>query len=576
MKITRIEGKGVRGKTFDIGLENRQIIVGPNGIGKSAVAAALQFIFVGHLPGYRVGQMADNMSDDEMWATVTLDNGGFIKRTLTRGKKLQEFIDVNGNSSSAGKGGTVALTRIKDALGPNLMLVDTDGLMWDVGPTQRRSTLLKATGADPAELNALTAEISKLKEQKKGLLDGKRDAEGLLKQLAEQIGASERPAGSIPQLKADIEEANQEIAAVNKRMVAGREADSQRALLKDLLKKTPEQEQLALDLATKVAEAKAGLQGAQGAELTQPKRPGSDVVALADDVKETIEGCANVLDTLRKEADVEPEFREQAMQLHEQCLVILKDQEELAMLADRQREWDVEQRRLQDAINAATRTLSDAEYSLGRARRALDSSRGAQTRLDNLPPGLNPDDEKLLVGIKQRRDEMAGRLGQLTGIQALEASMEQARIKVQKADTEVSSIEGQLTKVIDKQSAIVKGFTDTLTQRSQEILPVGELAVDAHGDDFDIAWRRDDLLVMRTTLSGGEQAVFDCAVQHALSPTAMILLEAAEMDAVALHRFMAHTNIEALPEPQIIAFTCHPVDEGHAKECGYNVITMME
>ena len=58
--------------------------------------------------------------------------------------------------------------------------------------------------------------------------------------------------------------------------------------------------------------------------------------------------------------------------------------------------------------------------------------------------------------------------------------------------------------------------------------------------------------VLRTSLSGSEQARFDVALGHALAPEAAVLLEAAELDHDNLMSFMKQTADEKF---QIICAT---------------------
>ncbi len=88
MRIARVRSRGVKSADFDMELTGSTLLLGPVGAGKSRVTDAIRFAATGCVPhlGRREQDTARIMRGDEMDVTVTLEDGRWFRRTLTRAK----------------------------------------------------------------------------------------------------------------------------------------------------------------------------------------------------------------------------------------------------------------------------------------------------------------------------------------------------------------------------------------------------------------------------------------------------------------------------------------------------------
>ena len=76
--------------------------------------------------------------------------------------------------------------------------------------------------------------------------------------------------------------------------------------------------------------------------------------------------------------------------------------------------------------------------------------------------------------------------------------------------------------------------------------------------ELTVAWDFGGIARQRATLSGGERVIFDSAVGFALTPTGLVVVEAAEVDGEHLTAFLKHASGFT---GQLLVATCHPVVE---------------
>jgi hypothetical protein len=203
----------------------------------------------------------------------------------------------------------------------------------------------------------------------------------------------------------------------------------------------------------------------------------------------------------------------------------------------------------------------------------------AEKRLASVGPGVDPHDVAARAGLEQRQSEIAAKLAPLRRIDAIEREIKSAEIAAERETDAEEDRKATLTAAIERQKAVVEGAVEDLALRSREILPEGQLGLNDDGRNISIYWQRGTVQVQRCALSGGEQALFDCAVGHSLATGALVAVEAAEADDDRVGAMLAHfpTAIS-----QVAVLTCHPpvVGQGDVKVRVYevpqewNVITM--
>jgi hypothetical protein len=205
----------------------------------------------------------------------------------------------------------------------------------------------------------------------------------------------------------------------------------------------------------------------------------------------------------------------------------------------------------QSKAQAAIRSAQNAEQ---RAINALASAEDAEKNLASVGPGVDPHDVAARAGLETRLSEINAKLAPLRRLDAIEREINSAQIVAEKAATQEDDQKAVLAGAIERQQQVVQGAAEDLARRSMAVLPDGNLVLDDDGRHVDVYWERSTVRVARCALSGGEQALFDCAVGHSLAPGALVAVEAAEVDNDRMGAMLAHFPTGL----QVAVLTCHP------------------
>lgn len=162
----RIKTRGLKDSDHDIELGRLNLIEGPNGAGKSAIADAIRFLALGHVPqlGKRHQDAAALMAGDTMEVELTLDDGRVAVRRLVReGKGLSMEAECswlkNAKPAEHHKA-IVSLFGKEEADAAETLDVRT---LLDATPAQRArriEELMSATASDPARLAERAAALT--------------------------------------------------------------------------------------------------------------------------------------------------------------------------------------------------------------------------------------------------------------------------------------------------------------------------------------------------------------------------------------------------------------------------------
>lgn len=541
--------------TLKLGMHN--LIVGPNGSGKTAHVAGLQWLLNGCLPGHGPSEAFLNACGDEMMASAII-NGRTIERRLTKGKTLSETVTLDGAPVKTGRGGAEGI--IQAAFGPKPLLMDLIAFQRMTSSEQRREILSMV--CTPQELAGLTDKEAKARDAKN---DGQRRAREaaatlatLTKSLADQ---KDRPVGDVEVIRAALAEANKDIQGVQANIERGKANERARTAYHDAKANLAGiKEELAI-LETSLTEAReAFAKAAEDLKAHEAKKPvappgpkiqlpASAVVELTEILeafKEMTNGKADVL------APVAPELKAIYARLralvpnraaHDAYVKLLEPWEgALAILVDAKEV-------AQSALSAIVQDHNSAKAAAGEAEKHLAAGAG-------IGPGLDPEDEATLAGLQKRRDDLAAKVQALDKIGALTAEIEKARLAVEKAEKNAEGLNKALAAVLEAQADVVEEAAHEVAERSALVLPDGHALIEDDGKDVRIRWGRGDgRRIPWETLSGGEKAMFDCALGHALLPEALVIIEGAEVDNANMGDLLL--KLGDVPF-EVCILTCHP------------------
>lgn len=544
--ISKVTIKGIRGtenRTVELG--QKTIITGPNGSGKSTIPVAIEFALLGLVPGYKKGEAIDNALGDFMGSTVQLGDT-VIERTLLRGKTLQERISVNGSTPADAKAATPILEAI---LGTSPLIMNMPAFFACTSSEQRRMGLRLV--ADAETQKALAEAEAKARSNKNALADVRRGAEKAVHSLTASLTAIERPAGNLEELKIERTEIEKDLEAVRNRISKGEANDKARAELTGMMNAAP-------DIGAEIKRLETALVELNAVEekLVAERAKLGD----APKIKSTF-GLNKVAQAVVASAiDLLSAFKvgkTAANVVIETLSPLLPNDEELAKA---QKSLDTYNKKLAKLSTQTTQNQRECRNNANAIASAcwkLNAAEEAKAKIDGIGEPLDPNDKALQEGLVARLAETKAKIAPLEEIAVLVREIEKANLAAQDAIAAEEAAKVALDESIQAQSKIVDAASDLLATRSKDILPSGNLRMEDDGKDIIISWAKSDTLhVRRTTLSGGEQSLFDRALGHSLAPGALIVLEAAEIDSDNLPKTMEHIT-QCADQAQVIVLTCH-------------------
>lgn len=215
--ITQVYAKGFKGLDFEQPLEKHTLITGPVGSGKSARALALALLATGSLPGTGIAKQnaeifkAVGGQGDTLTVGMVIDNQRRLERTFRRKK--------NGVTSDFRLNGEV--------LPKNLFEVELNNAGVSVADVAGFLALSDAKKVDelfrlfpPAgDVRGISAAITACKENISAAERDIRAKEQSRQALADAIAELRLPAGSLPEIKAQIAALEQEYQAARDEMI---------------------------------------------------------------------------------------------------------------------------------------------------------------------------------------------------------------------------------------------------------------------------------------------------------------------------------------------------------------------
>ena len=548
--IEKVIGKNIRGLDFEVSLGEKTLCVGPNGSGKTSIAAAINIAHLGYIPGSKVSETILNASGNPMRCRVDHDGGKNVAREFEQGKTLQERVSVNGQPWQKRNAADGMITL---AFGTAPQVVDMPA--FHAAPAaEKRRQLLRLTpdvGADVVE--QLMADEKKARDTLNAKRAMRQAAEKHLAGLTAELGEIEFPAGDFARLQAERLEAVEHEKEYAHKVAEANANDRARVNLQDLVASLPSLQAERDELEAQLKEANtsvADIEQKQAAHaLTAPVMPAGGERAQAFEAVE--QSLLLLLDLITD--DAENIIIESALQEIIACGPDRADMQKYNQAFSTYQTIENElQRRLEDQSALALRV----ERKMDNIASRLTTAQAAQNKLASIGPTLTANDEAALAGARARVDELDAKLEPLRERKVRHEQSERARLEVAAAGKAEDQAKADLEDASTAQLVVLREVTDKLAIRSKVVLPFGNLRLeDAGSQGLTIYWAKDaETKVPRETLSGGEKAMFDCAVGYAIAPQAIIVIEGAEMDDQWLLTTME--KLTALPA-QVLLMTCH-------------------
>jgi len=530
MQITTVSFGNFRGQSGEYDLGQRTFITGPNGSGKSTIVCAAYFAIMGRLPGYKVSQMVENASADDMWAKVKIDGRTIERHVLQTAKGVSTTVRIDGEKI----GSKDAEATIRLMLGSGPALLDMPAF-WDCSATDKRKMILKLTAAE------LDGKDEKIKAERNAKLAEKHALEKVLAELVATHAQKTRPIGSAPKMEAEVSELDAEINNLTAVIATGEANERTKKLYDERIAAKPEiEERLALCTIERDAyAADIDRNTARISALEKKEREAKEPEGVSDRISTESE-------IIIQRVIIAAQSRSRACGkcglLHD-IQEVLPSHENIPawnqwVLAKRDREMELAA--LEDMLSQNEESLRIIEHKKTELERDLADSDAAAKMQADIGPGVDPESRAMLLGLEDRRTKIRATLKELIAWNEAEAAIEKHRARVNECSDEVAVFGEKLAEAKAAQAEGIKEIEDTLAKRSASILSEGRLRITDDGKDMAITWEREGRPeVSRNTLSGGEQQLFDVALGHALAPEAVICLEAGEVDAENLER-LAH------------------------------------
>lgn len=562
--IESVEIDGVRGISGKYELSKRTLLIGPNGSGKSTIPVTIDFTLLGLVPGYQKKETFANASGETMRGVVKIADH-IIERTLTQGKTLRERIKIDNGTPTDAKAAAPMLELILGKEPPVLNMP----AFWDATSTEKRRILLRLV-ADPETQATLAADEEKARDAKKELTRQRQVAEKTVENLSKRLAGMEKPAGNLEHMRKEIKELSAQIRETETKVAEGQANDKARANLTSQIEKVADLSEKELpELDAKLEELDAELTQVreQLDALVEPPHPVERVALTgraAEVVGEVVQDLTRLACTLEDTAAEDESastlcdsFKDMATRLGD----LLPSDEAVAEAQAMETAYNAYQQehlRLVASQEVFTDRIRLVKAQIEAGHQRVKTALEAQEDLDKLGDGADQKDVAALNGMCVRRQELEAKVEPLAEVAMVQREIEAARLEAEQALSEEDQAKKKLQEAIDAQQAVVEQAAEELAKRSKSILPYGNLRLEDDGKDITIFWAKSkDLRVQRTTLSGGEQALFDCALGHALAPGALIVIEGAEIDNANIVRVMDHIRD---CEFQVLLLTCHAPD----------------
>lgn len=221
--INKVVAVGFKGLNFSQELKQRNIIVGPNGIGKSAIGESIILAVNGHVPG--AGKTNQAVMDafagnDKLFVKIGIDKNSFERRFVknSKGKVSQKYRNGNGNVSKE-------TFTSKFAVAGKPAIVDLQAFL-DLSDQKKIDTVFDLFPPD-GDIESLSDNIDKLKNKLNGLRSEMVASETLAQKLTADKAEIELPSGTLAEVTLEIERTTAEVKLARKNLFTAqqREAD---------------------------------------------------------------------------------------------------------------------------------------------------------------------------------------------------------------------------------------------------------------------------------------------------------------------------------------------------------------
>jgi len=634
--ITTIGWTNFRGTTGRVDLADLNIISGPNGSGKSTIAAAAQYNLLGLIPGFRAKEAFANASGSTMGTAVEID-GKQIVRGMAQGQSsrtlrgtLRETLSIDGNT---GSGRTAGASMLRVALGRQPRVMNMPEFYAMTSTEQRRKVIGLVT--DPDEYNRLMDEEAAARQLKNDLMRDKQVANKAVESLTFSMADKEKPTGNLAHMQEELAAARAERDTLVETIESGKANDRARVEFENLINSIPDleknlaagMEQLqaqhevldaagddlaeideyaplpqpgelteAINAYTALAERVAAIDGSQPPlpEFKGEKNLSANAIKVIKGVAgflrdESATAQAAALESLLPDEAAVKEYSEAVAKWSDESVatqkafsdaqITARKLEEAYMVANRDHraQYDAKKSECERVFMDVRSKIEQILATIQTVNASLDAAKGYEESMKRIGVGLDPNDVASLAGLDVRLADLEAKIKPLMEYDVLVREIERARLTAEEASGKVAEANGALQEKIAAQQAVVEQAGDVLAERSKEVLPSGYLILEDDGKEITISWRIDESrTIQRQTLSGGEKAPFDVGFGHAMSPEALIVMEAAELDeqnTQAIMKKLAAINNakrQAGKDPmQVVMLTCH---EPACAVCGHSSI----
>ena len=517
MKINKIRMDRFRGHSAEYELGQRTFITGPNGSGKTTIMSAAHFAVKGKLPGYKSSEAYANAGNGYMMGGITVD-GRTIDRTLTQGKTLSEKLIIDGEEMSA----KAAEPILKVLLGKGPLLLDMPAFYECSAKQMRQMVLGLVAGKD--EQKAIMDATDKARTNKNEATADRRAAEKALEVTTQELAEMERPVGSVKGLQEEEGKLNDAIDELNSKISRGTANDRMREQYEASAKAVPENQKA-------LAEAQQGLKAImdtlkslddEDAKDQEPKAPeGAEPLSTAQG-----DAIQQAIDIIKDNSTSGP--IDEAVEILSD---LFPDKEAQAQWEKNHSEWNMRAIDRDKAREEAMGSRRNLERGIEQLESNIKDGEECKTKMAQIGPGSDAEDIPMLAGMKDRRQELRERISQLQKVETLENLLESQRIEIEKAGERENASKENQENAIKRQAKVINAAVATLSERSKALLPEGQMEIRDDGKNFEIVWLRENgQETTRTTLSGGEQCLFDAALGHSLAPEAAVFIEGGEID----------------------------------------------
>lgn len=556
--IESVEVFGIRGIAQQkVVFGPHTLIIGPNGSGKTGITVGLHYLVFGHVAGHKSTDMWANASDLTQIRARAVINGRTIERRLTKGATMSESIVIDGVPQKISKGSASAI--MLAAFGREPLIVDIPEIQRATSTERRRLILGMVCDLDTLE-KATEAEKT-AREAKNGATSYRQQQEQALNTITEQMSSMERPAGSVPVLKTEAQGIEEDLKAARQRVADGEANDRARQGLKASQEAIPGFKERVAGMEKALAASRGDLEATKARQqaLQKPERPAGRSKALDQDVADVLTDCTRDLTTFVEDSAAPETDRDVVESVRDRLVKLLPNKKAQAKYDKELFAYNAAAATMGEEIKKLESDIEEERISLDGAATALAGHEQVVKTAMEVGPGPNDQDRAHIAGLESRQEVVKAKLEALGKVGVMEAAIERSKIAAEKAAEAEEAAKQKLAAAQMAMADLIGKAAESIAAKSREVLPDGCISMTDDGKDLDIYWNRDwDMVIPWVTLSGGEKAVFDCALGHVLAPKAMIIIEGAEVDDYNLGRLVGKLNGSPL---QIVVLTCHEPDD---------------